>query len=63
MPFQTPQAPSVCQSTDRAAVKEDGDLRSSVCGDGRGAAEGGGDDVASEVVPQSGEPRLLRARD
>lgn len=37
VPFQTPQAPSVCQSIESAAVKEDGDLRSSVWGDGLGA--------------------------
>lgn len=63
MPFHVPQAPSFCQRAERNAVREDGDLRSSVCGDGLGFAEGPLGCPASDIESKSGEPRLLRARD
>ena len=63
VPFQTPQAPSVCHIAERAAINEDGDFRSSVCGEACGAVEGGCEGVFSKVESNSGDPRLLRARD
>ncbi len=40
MPFQTPQAPSFIQRAERTAIREDEDLRSTVCGEDREAAGG-----------------------
>lgn len=34
VPFQVPQAPSVCQRAERTPVSEDGDFKSRVCGEG-----------------------------
>lgn len=63
VPFQVPQAPSVCQSVERTAVKEDDELRSRVCGDGLGFVDAALREPISEVESKPGESFRLRGRD